>query len=222
LQSAAGKIASGQNNGEFFVKGRRTLWIWLISIGLGIVILLGAFYLDPVVHDWMRAHRVKNIKALSRNVTRATDWPTHVAGGLLLAGVAWWRGNKKWSRIFLAMVMAAVLAGASAYAVKVATGRVRPSVQVEKAWSGPELRQNFQSFPSGHTAVSTGFFALLLFVNWRLALLLLPLPLFVACSRIFLGAHYLSDVVGGALLGLLCAAIVAQFFLFRIEGTKIP
>src|SRR5437660_10112231 len=95
----------GNTTGNF-LKQRRTLWIWLIVILLGFVLTIAAFHFDSVVQAWQHQHRIKNIKVLSRNVTRGTDWPSHVIAGLLLAAIAWWRGNKKWTRIFLAMVIA--------------------------------------------------------------------------------------------------------------------
>jgi undecaprenyl-diphosphatase len=202
------------------MKRWRTLGIWLIAIAAGALILLGAFRLDPAVREWRREHRWKNIQTLSRNVTRVTDWPVHVAAGLLLAGVAFWRGNKKWTRIFLAMIAACALAGVGAYALKISTGRVRPSVKIEKVWTGPTVRQNLQSFPSGHTAASFGFFSVLFFVSWRLGLLFLPIPLFIGFTRIFLGAHYFSDVVGAVLLGILCAALIAQVLLRPIRDPE--
>jgi undecaprenyl-diphosphatase len=55
-----------------------------------------------------------------------------------------------------------------------------------------------------------GFFGVLLFVRRGLGLALLPIPLLIAFSRLYLGAHYLSDVVCGALLGILCAWIAVQ------------
>jgi membrane-associated phospholipid phosphatase len=196
-----------------FVKQRRVPWGLISLIILGLLLVIASFYLDEAVHQWRQIHRWKNIQVLSRNVTRATDWAPHVIAGLSLAGLAWWRGNKRWARIFLAMVLAGALAGSTAYVLKLSTGRVRPSVQVEKVWSGPDLRQNFQSFPSGHTAFTSGFFGVLFFVSWRLGLLFLPIPIFIGFSRIFLGAHYLSDVICAMVLGALCAAAVASFML---------
>ncbi len=111
------------------------------------------------------------------------------------------------------MLLGAALAGSVAYGLKYSTGRVRPSVRIEKAWHGPSLRQNYQSFPSGHTAASAGFFGVLLFVSWRLGVLLFGIPLFVGFTRIFLGAHYFSDVVCALLLGILAAAVVAGLML---------
>jgi membrane-associated phospholipid phosphatase len=195
------------------VKERPVPWGLISAIAIGLLLIIASFYLDDAVHKWQHIHRWKNIQQLSRNVTRATDWPTHVIAGLALAGLAWWRGNRKWTRVFLAMILAGALAGSSAYALKLSTGRVRPSVKVEKVWGGPDLRQNYQSFPSGHTAFTSGFFGVLFFVSWRLGLLFLPIPIFVAFSRIFLGAHHLSDVVCAVFLGLLCAFIVARLML---------
>ena len=197
--------------GEFGMKRSHPFWVWLIAIALGVLLVMFAFSLDAPVHAWQKNHVWKNITVLRRNVTRGTDWPVHMVVGLSFAGVARWRGSKKWTRVFLAMVAAGALAGTSAYALKVATGRVRPSVNIEKVWGKQSLKQNYQAFPSGHTAVTTGFFAILFFVNWRVGLLCLPIPLFVAFSRIFLGAHYLSDVAAATVLGILSAMLVAQF-----------
>ena len=177
------------------------------------MIAFASFYLDQAVHDWQHAHRWKNIQVLSRNVTRLTDWPAHVVLGLAAAGIAWWKGSKRWTRIFLAMILAGALAGGSAYVLKVSTGRVRPAVKTEAGWNGPEVRQNFQSFPSGHTAFSSAFFGVLLFASWRIGLLCLPIPIFVGFTRIFLGAHYFSDVICAGVLGLLCALLIARLFL---------
>jgi membrane-associated phospholipid phosphatase len=143
-------------------------------------------------------------------VSRFGDWYEHAALGFLLTAVAWWRGNKKWNRIFLAMLIACTLAGAAARVIKIATGRARPSVQTEDVWNGPRLAEKYQSFPSGHTASSTAFFAVLLFVNWRIGLACMPIPILIAFSRMYVAAHYLSDVVFAAILGVACAALVAR------------
>jgi len=43
------------------------------------------------------------------------------------------------------------------------------------------------------------------------------IPILIGVSRIYGGAHYLSDVVCAAVLGMLCAILVARFFL-KIEN----
>jgi undecaprenyl-diphosphatase len=150
-----------------------------------------------------------------RRVSRFGDWPAHFALGIALLAIAWSRGKKKWARVFLAMLIACVLAGVAARIVKITTGRARPSVKTEEVWSGPRLVDKFHAFPSGHTAASTAFFAVLVFASWRIGLACLPIPIIIGVSRIYLGAHYLSDVVCAAVLGVLCAVLVAKLVVQR-------
>ena len=138
------------------------------------------------------------------------DWPGHVLLGLLLTGIAYWRGSKRWVRVFAAMVLACALAGIANRIVKISAGRARPHVQTEARWSGPNLRSSYNAFPSGHTAASTAFFTTLAFASWRAGVGLLAIPLLIAFSRMYVGAHHLSDVVAAAWLGGLTAYIVAR------------
>ena len=146
------------------------------------------------------------------------DWPGHVLLGLMLMGIAYWRRNKRWMRIFAAMLLACALAGIANRVVKISAGRARPNVQTEARWSGPSFSASYHSFPSGHTAASAAFFATLAFASWRVGLGLLAIPLLIAFSRMYVGAHHLSDVVAAALLGALIAYFVARR-MFR-EETK--
>ena len=148
-----------------------------------------------------------------RNVSRFGDWFEHFALGMLLLAIASWRGSKKWTRIFLSMLIALALAGAVGRVVKISTGRARPSVKTEQAWNGPRFSSKFHAFPSGHMAASTAFFGVLFFVNWRIGLVCLPIPLLIGFSRMYMTAHYLSDVVCAAVLGILCALLVTRLLL---------
>jgi membrane-associated phospholipid phosphatase len=192
----------------------KTGWIQLLLfLVVAVAALICAFHFDPQFQSWIAHHQNRTAKIFMRNVSRFGDWPEHAALGLVFLGVAYWRGNKKWTRIFLTMLVACLLAGAVARIIKVTTGRARPSVQTESYWNGPRLSSKYHAFPSGHTAASTAFFATLLFVSWRLALALLPIPLLIAFSRMYLGAHYSSDVLFAAILGIVCAYLAAKWFL---------
>lgn len=57
------------------------------------------------------------------------------------------------------------------------------------------------SFPSGHTLHSVGFSLVLAYHFPMWALVLVPFTIIVALSRVVLGLHYPSDVLGGALMG---------------------
>lgn len=156
----------------------------------------------------MTAHQEPIWRSIMDGVSRYGDWPEHAALGLILLTVAWSRGSKQWMRIFAAMIVACALAGIAARVVKISTGRARPHVQTETAWSGPRLSSRYNAFPSGHTAASTAFFATLVLAGWRIGAPLLLVPLLIAFSRMYVAAHYLSDVVGAIIIGLVCAVIV--------------
>ncbi len=68
------------------------------------------------------------------------------------------------------------------------------------------------SFPSGHTAAAFGLFGVLGLVAGQqrplLSVACAVAPILVGVSRIFLVQHFLTDVLGGALLGLLLAGLV--------------
>lgn len=66
---------------------------------------------------------------------------------------------------------------------------------------------SWHSFPSGHTATAFGvFFGISLILKSRvLQLVCLILAIGVGYSRIYLSEHFLMDVCGGAILGILSA-----------------
>jgi undecaprenyl-diphosphatase len=75
------------------------------------------------------------------------------------------------------------------------------------------------SFPSDHATATVGIAATLFFHGMRrLGLWLLAAALLMILSRVYIGTHYLSDVVGGAVTGIVAAALVRA--LYR-EGTRI-
>ncbi len=184
---------------------------WLFLVLLALLAIAAAFYFDGAVRDWIARHPNRTAKQIMRNVSHYGDWPEHVLAGLVIIAIAWFRGSKRWVQIGLTMIIACALAGLIARGLKVATGRARPSVKQELGWKGPSLNSKHNSFPSGHTAATTAFFGVLFFANRRLGLALLPIPLLIAASRMYVAAHYLSDVVGAAVLGLFCAWLCARW-----------
>src|SRR5207248_2704910 len=204
--------------GTLFVKHRSASY-WLIGTVIVLIILIAAFYFDNAVHHYMTAHQTRGLRHFMHSVSRFGDWPEHFALGLLLTGIAWWRGSQKWTRVFLSMLIALAIAGVAGRGIKIATGRARPSVKIEQVLNRSRFSSKFHAFPSGHVAASTAFFAVLLFANWRIGLVCLLVPLLIGFSRIYIGVHYLSDVVFAAILGILCALLMARLLL-RIEDPK--
>ena len=59
------------------------------------------------------------------------------------------------------------------------------------------------SFPSGHTSIAVAFWGtlMLLFRKRWLSILCISLIILVPFSRIYLGVHFIADVLGGYLIG---------------------
>jgi undecaprenyl-diphosphatase len=97
--------------------------------------------------------------------------------------------------------------------------RERPGEKEVKVHPGP--RWGF-SYPSGHTMGSTAFYgwiAILIYLytldpamRYGLVTLFSAIPLLVGMSRIYMGAHWLSDVVGGVAGGTILLSILAVLY----------
>lgn len=118
-------------------------------------------------------------------------------------------------------VLFAVLCGEI---LKFVIGRARPFVGGEaNAFYFDHFAGNpaFESLPSGH---ATTAFALAFAVSavWRKATLVMFVYAVLICiSRVILLAHHPSDVVGGALTGVICAMFVRYWFAARRLGFSI-
>lgn len=135
-------------------------------------------------------------------VTWLGEWKMLVPLALII--VVWfWAKNKKdvvWP--FLTAVLGAELSG---QLLKLVVQRPRPL-------GGLENESTF-SFPSGHALIAVVFYGFLTYYFWQsaknqaqkyLALALgVILISVIGFSRLYLGVHYLSDVLGGYSLGAL-------------------
>jgi membrane-associated phospholipid phosphatase len=198
------------------VKRSLILW-WVIAVAAAVLAIGLGFHFDAAVGQFIGEHHSRGLWSFAENVSKFGDWPAHFIIGALLAAGGYWTGSKRWTRIFLAMLIALALAGVAARGLKIAAARARPSVKIEELVGRSHFSAKYHSFPSGHVAASTAFFAVLVFASWRIGLATLAIPLLIAWSRIYGGAHYLSDVVCAAVLGIICAAIAVRFVLRKIE-----
>lgn len=129
-------------------------------------------------------------------------------------------------RLCVFLVTTTLLGGFVNSAVKVLVDRPRPEFETALAHALGK------SFPSGHAMGSTISYGALLLAflpvvpprRRRLAIAAtVVLVLTIAASRVVLGVHFLSDVVGGCVLGLAwLAAAVAAFRLWRADRGGRP
>jgi membrane-associated phospholipid phosphatase len=115
------------------------------------------------------------------------------------------------------IALTTLAAGIIVWLIKLLVNRPRPDIELVQIMEGTIG----SAFPSMHVACATVICGFLLYlaprlvktpaVMWLLRALLIALIIFTGVSRIYLGAHWASDVVGGLFLGglLLYPAIVS-------------
>lgn len=122
--------------------------------------------------------------------------PRWVLVGLIAAAVRFWGGR----RPALAIVAAVLFANIASSLLKAAFDRPRPDLIAHLD------HVSSASYPSGHATSAAALYltlALLAPVQWRRATWTLAVLMigFTGLSRIMLGVHWPSDIVGGILLG---------------------
>jgi len=99
--------------------------------------------------------------------------------------------------------------------IKRAIGRPRPAMYGEHglfSFNPFTWNFDFESFPSGHSTVNGALFMALSLLFPRLRIPLLILGLSFASTRVFVGAHFPSDVTAGFGFGMWFAFVTALFF----------
>ena len=189
---------------------------WLFGVGALLVALsclLGAWIfvrgVEPFAIDtWWNSLLATWISPFMLGLSQVMNW---VGGGWVgiilvpLAGaVALIVMKKPWSAAFF---LTAEFASAGAVQVlKHLFGRVRPEDII--------VISDYGSFPSGHVANATTIAtaAVLLFPRLWVAIVGAVWVFLMALSRTYLHAHWLSDTIGGMLIGAGAALVVAGFF----------
>ncbi|MEV6652475.1 phosphatase PAP2 family protein [Streptomyces sp. NPDC051219] len=190
---------------------------------LGVLAVLSAVLLALVAAEWSpllaydrEVADVLHAKAVNDpgfvHLNRVlTDWvwdPWAMRAMLaLITGWLLWRGDR-----LLAgwVVVTAVVGTLLQQGLKAAVGRERPR------WQDPVDSAHYAAFPSGHAMTAVVAFGLLLWLLrrfgatapvWRAAVAVAAVSVVgVGLTRLYLGVHWFSDVLGGCLFG---AALVA-------------
>lgn len=66
------------------------------------------------------------------------------------------------------------------------------------------------SFPSGHAAFYFGLSTVVYFYNKKAGILFLIASLFISIARVFVGVHWPSDILGGAVVGISVGWVIAK------------
>lgn len=145
---------------------------------------------------------------------------------VVTGGAAFYMWRQGHPRIAVYLVVTGLLGGLIDTIVKVVVDRPRPSLE------DPVATARGKSFPSGHAMSSVvGYGSLLLAFlpmiarRWRPWVIAgtVTLVLAIGFTRLALGVHYITDVIGGFLLGAAwLTAATAAFSIWRVERGKKP
>lgn len=168
---------------------------------------------DTALYQNLQALRTAPGDALMIAITEIGD--ATVVVSVALAVLVWLLVQRAW-RSALYWTVAIVGATLLNTVIKVALHRTRPGDPLYEGW-------NAFSFPSGHSTVNVvlyGFLALLILqgVTHRARLPVVLgaalLVLLIAFSRLYLGAHWASDVAGGLAFGSGWIALLGVYYLY--------
>ncbi len=211
---------------------RQGLWL-LVS---GVILVFGAWAAFDIAQGMLPGHPLQVVDrwtftAFQRLRTPAWDQvmvsltecgDAGVVWGVALAAGGW----LAWRRAFRSLVYGLAAVGGGALintTVKLCVHRARPT---DLHFSGASL----YSFPSGHSTTNTLLYGFLIVLVWRIsarrrAALAAACGVFVGAiciSRLYLGAHWLSDVAGGLLCGAVWLGLVSRLYGVRPAPDVAP
>lgn len=167
--------------------------------------------IDPPVTRWLAAHRDLWLTAALRAVTLAGEPLVLAALAFPISVAAGWR-CRSWRPVMLALVGGGAVP-LVLFSAKALVGRQRPPLPFAL------IDADGYSFPSGH---ATGTAAIMVISAWMLTrwlirwwavrvtawALAIGSAFLIGFSRVYLGVHYVSDVLSGWMLGLAWAGTV--------------
>jgi undecaprenyl-diphosphatase len=127
-------------------------------------------------------------------------------------------GDRKWKLASGSGFAAAALAYVAAFVIHHLWSRPRPYVShhISHPWSNV----TDPSFPSDHTTVSFAIAFAVLAFDLPAGVIFLVIAAIIGVGRLFIGAHYPSDVAAGIVVGLIAAGVVVRL-LPRLVSTVV-
>jgi membrane-associated phospholipid phosphatase len=201
------------------IAGRTLLWWGVLLAGVVVTTLVD----QSVWGAWHPADEAAKVAFEKRDVVQMLRSMGYVPTWIAIGAAAWLlrlgergrmsghTGSGAW-RGWLITISAA-LAGGLAELLKLIVARERPGIDGAYVWRG--LFSGFTNpgnlgMASSHAGVAFGGAFMVMLLHPRAAWVVLPLAMGCATVRVGTGAHYLSDVWVGAVLGYVAAVGLAR------------
>ena len=173
---------------------------------------------DEAILTWIHGHQTNGLTTFMREVTPLGTGAVVIVVVGVAALFLWHTEHKHSARLLLASTVGGILLN---NALKLLFRRERPSLF---EWGTTAASS---SFPSGHAMSATVVYGTVAYLvarlqkhRWSRALTLIGafvLILLICFTRLYLGVHYPSDVVGGIVVGLAWAG----FCMATLEATLV-
>ena len=213
-----------------FLQNRKKAYYLLITLVVIFLILTAIVLLLPTTgFDLRFTERIQKVSNPALDVfMKSISWfgATSVALAMVLGIALIFVIIHRWREAFF--TMATFLAPVITSGIKILINRPRPTEDLVKIIE----KAQHQSFPSGHTSFYVAFFGFMIFLlvrngffkrwfRYSLVVILLLIIFSVPFSRIYLGAHWLTDVVAGFVLGILVLWMLIEGYLPKPKESTV-
>ncbi len=177
------------------------LIILFLVIGFSIETLSGVDNIDYRILRYIEKTRTDERSTFFRFVSDINN-PLCIAVILVLLVSRWIKKEKEYYYKAFFVAQSIIFSQAITFSFKALYGRLRPQLYDPTFIS--VISATNKSFPSGHTseAVATALAVSMVVPKWWVRLLAFSWAALIAYSRMYLGVHYPSDVLGGAIVGI--------------------
>nr|WP_019506641.1 phosphatase PAP2 family protein [Pleurocapsa sp. PCC 7319] len=180
-----------------------------------------AFAFDKTILLWIHSFANPTLDGIMHFITRLNDPSTVTVIAFVTLGILLWRRYYSEAQIFIIDCLGGVVLS---YGLKSVFGKVRPDL-----WQSA-IEDLSYSYPSGHALGSTvlyGFIAYLIATRYpQFSLLIYAVVVCligaIGLSRLYLGVHWPTDIIGGYGIGFLWLTFcITMLKLQRIKRLKI-
>jgi undecaprenyl-diphosphatase len=184
-----------------FLGMSRKVWI---GTAVSILLLPLIFIEDGQIRTVLTDLRVPVLFKLMHILTWIGKGWVLMAAAAILLGIGVRRTDPKLKQAGALGLIALAVSGLAVQTIKHLVGRPRPKLTDQGIvnW-GPSLNSGYDSFPSGHTISAFAMAAVMTAVYPSGRWIWYSLAVLVAFTRVYIDAHFASDVLAGAVLGVL-------------------